>query len=1004
MKNAPNFLKVRKLFPVFLLFLLIYPSLSAQMNRPHDQLRASKAACYAFTGVNLVPQPGKHIPNGILIIRNGFVDNAGANVEIPADAIVINLDGRWIFPGFIDAWSDYGQPDAEPERGNDPQYERNHPGARHWNEAVKPEFVGSDHFSVNKKDAEARRADGFTTLHSVPKDGVFRGTSAWVNLDTEPETAVLSARTGSCLSFSKGVSRQEYPSSLMGTIALMRQTFIDAEWYGYANSLAPKEKCLAPDPNISFEALDRQMKGKMPFFLEAGDYQHVLRGHKVAEEAGLEFIFKTRGNEFERVGEMKNKRLIVPLDFPKAYEVNDIADARYVSLGQLRAWEQAPLNPAVLAENKVQFALTSAGLKPGKFWKNLQRALEYGLSEEDALRALTLTPAEFLGVEKQAGSLEKGKRADFFICSGNPFTHKNETIHEVWVGGQRFVHEPVPQLDITGEYALVLPGKQLKLQLESTKARAIDGTDTLKADLEVTANEVLLTIGKGKETLRLRGSGDKTDWEGYGENLQGDRFFWTAKLVRSLDPADKSKSKIERIDTDRIAPVTFPNTSYGYTSLPEQGEWLIQGATVWTNGPKGKIESADVLIRNGKIAKVGPNLPAGNATVIDGKGLHVTPGIIDEHSHIAISRGVNEGSHAVTAEVRIGDVINSEDISIYRQLGGGVTASQLLHGSANPIGGQSGLIKLRWGWLPEEMKIETPDGFIKFALGENVKQSNWGGENTIRYPQTRLGVEQLMKDAFQAALDYRAHQKRWESGERAGLLPRRRDLQLETLLEILDRKRFVTCHSYQQGEILMLMRLAESLGFRINTFTHVLEGYKIANEIAAHGASGSTFSDWWAYKYEVIDAVPYNAALMNEAGINVCINSDDAEMGRRLNQEAAKAVKYGGVSEEDALKMVTLNPAKALHLDNRMGKIMAGMDADVVIWSDHPLSIYAVAQKTFIDGRLMFDLEKDEEMRSAIRQERTRLIRKMIADDSDEKIKAPQDGGQRHYHCDTVGE
>jgi len=414
--------------------------------------------------------------------------------------------------------------------------------------------------------------------------------------------------------------------------------------------------------------------------------------------------------------------------------------------------------------------------------------------------------------------------------------------------------------------------------------------------------------------------------------------------------------------------------------------------TVWTNESDGILEESDVLISDGKIRGVGRNLGSADRE-IDGAGLHLSSGIIDEHSHICISRGVNEWTQASSAEVRIGDVINSEDINIYRQLSGGVTTSQLLHGSANPIGGQSAIVKLRWGSTPEEMKFENAKGFIKFALGENVKQSNWGENNTVRFPQTRMGVEQVFEDHFTRALEY----------EKAGI-ERRPDLELEAILEILREKRFITCHSYVQSEITMLMRIAEKYGFTVNTFTHILEGYKIADKMAAHGSHASTFSDWWQYKYEVIDAIPHNAAILNEMNVLTSINSDDAEMGRRLNQEAAKAVKYGAMSEEDAFKMVTLNPAKIMRIDDRVGSIKVGKDADIVIWSDNPLSIYAKALYTFVDGRCYFDHEQDAEMRKKVQIERSRIIQKALDEDAGggSKKKSGPSKKQLQYHCDTI--
>ena len=351
----------------------------------------------------------------------------------------------------------------------------------------------------------------------------------------------------------------------------------------------------------------------------------------------------------------------------------------------------------------------------------------------------------------------------------------------------------------------------------------------------------------------------------------------------------------------------------------------------------------------------------------------MTAGIVDEHSHIAISGDVNEGTQSVTSEVRIGDVVWPDDINIYRQLAGGVTTSHLLHGSANAIGGQSQLIKLRWGKSAEQMKFEGWDGFIKFALGENVKQSNWGDRQTVRYPQTRMGVEQVLYDAFSRAKTY---DLQWKNFKGVGTCPRR-DLELDALAEILNKKRFITCHSYVQSEINMLMHVGDSMGFKVNTFTHILEGYKVADKMKAHGANASTFADWWAYKFEVYDAIPYNSALMSRVGVNVGVNSDDAEMARRLNQEAAKAIKYGGLTAQEALKLCTLNPAKMLHIDNRVGSIKVGKDADLVLWSDAPLSIYAKPLYTLVDGIIYFDHSQQEQKQKQILADRALLIQQM---------------------------
>ncbi|MGZ3833845.1 MAG: amidohydrolase family protein, partial [Mucilaginibacter sp.] len=343
--------------------------------------------------------------------------------------------------------------------------------------------------------------------------------------------------------------------------------------------------------------------------------------------------------------------------------------------------------------------------------------------------------------------------------------------------------------------------------------------------------------------------------------------------------------------------------------------------------------------------------------------------------------------------------LDSEDINLYRQLAGGVTTSHILHGSANAIGGQTQLIKHRWGVLPDQMKFEGSDGFIKFALGENVKQSNWGippGSTNMRFPQSRMGVEQVYVDAFTRAKEYKA--ARAVKGNNV-----RRDLELDALVEILDNKRFITCHSYVQSEINMLMHVADSMGFHINTFTHILEGYKVADKMKARNIAGSTFSDWWAYKMEVAEAIPYNGKLMHEVGVVTGFNSDDEEMARRLNQEAGKAITYGRMSEEDALKLVTLNPAKMMHVDNRIGSIKPGKDADLVVWSADPLSIYAVAEKTYVDGIPYWDIEKDAAKQKALKADEARIVQKMIeAKNKGAVTQAPARKRPRTYQCETI--
>ncbi len=407
---------------------------------------------------------------------------------------------------------------------------------------------------------------------------------------------------------------------------------------------------------------------------------------------------------------------------------------------------------------------------------------------------------------------------------------------------------------------------------------------------------------------------------------------------------------------------------------------LIQNATILTVS-HGIIENGSILIKDGKIAEVGSSIKAPTgARVIDAAGQFVMPGIIDCHSHIAIEGGVNEGSVSVSSIANIAEVLDSDDVGIYRDLAGGVTTANILHGSANSIGGQTIVIKLRWGQPAAKLPFEGALPGIKFALGENPKRSNFSiPGQPKRYPATRMGVEETIRGAFTEARDYKnsweAYRKRISGGEK-NALPPRRDLRLEPLVEVLDGKRYVHAHCYREDEILMLLRVAKEFGFKVRTFQHVLEGYKVADELAAAGAGASTFSDWWAYKVEAYDAIPYNAAMMAKRGVVVSVNSDDAAEATHLNQEAAKSMKFGGLTHEEALKLVTINPAMQLGIDKRVGSIDVGKDADLVIYNHDPLSAYAVAQKTIIDGRVLFDREKDLAGRATLEKEKQDLLAK----------------------------
>jgi imidazolonepropionase-like amidohydrolase len=413
------------------------------------------------------------------------------------------------------------------------------------------------------------------------------------------------------------------------------------------------------------------------------------------------------------------------------------------------------------------------------------------------------------------------------------------------------------------------------------------------------------------------------------------------------------------------------------TPLAQAGRAIaIRGGTVLTV-TGGTIQNGVVVLRDGKIAAVGGSntaIPSG-AEIVEAKGRFVTPGIIDAHSHIA-AESINEGGTTVSSMTGIEDVLDPTDVSIYRDLAGGLTVANVLHGSANPIGGKNQVIKLRWGKDARGLIFDGAPPGIKFALGENPKDMRqFGQTGPRRYPITRAGVEFVIRDAFSRAKVYQRERQEYDRRKRAGEdvpMPRR-DLQLEPLVEILEGKRLVHSHTYRADETLMLMRLAEEMGFKIATFQHVLEGYKVADEMAKHGAGGSTFSDWWAYKVEAEDAIPYNAAVMHRRGVLVSVNSDSAEHARRLNTEAAKSMHWGGLTEDEALSLVTINPARQLKIDARVGSLEAGKDADVVIWNKHPLSTYAIVDRVYIDGQQYYDRLAEEQRLTDASKEKTTL-------------------------------
>ncbi len=979
---------------LILVMLLCGFTLTAQEYFPKNDGVKSKNTNYtAFTNAKIYVTPTQIINNGTLLIKDGKVVASGTSVNIPSNAVIVDIAGKSIYPSFIDIYSGFGV--KTPERqggGRSPQYDPSREGF-YWNDHVMPEQNAIDHFKFDNKKASELRKAGFGVVNTHMQDGIVRGTGSLIALTSEggDSERILSERSAQYLSLSRSVkSRQSYPGSLMGTLALLRQMYLDADWYAKGGSSATDR---------SLEALNGNKN--LVQIIAAGNRANALRVDKVGDQFGIQYVILGGGDEYERINDIKNTNAtyILPVNFPKAYNVEDTFSASILELEDMREWNQRPGNPKTLAENGVNFVFTTSSLKsPSMLKANIMKAIEYGLDETKALEALTTEPAKVLGQSNHLGSLKNGAYANFLITSGNIFDKKT-TVYENWVKGYKNVLEDMSIKDIRGDYTIQANGKSYELNISGTpsKPKASLKSDNKKLGAKIAykndwINLTFTSLDTTKQEFMRFTSRVSND-----ANLSGKITLPNGTILNALavkqakEDTDKKSDSKSKKKLPKVVPVTYPNGAYGFKEMPKQETILFKNATVWTNEKDGILQNTDVLIKDGKISKIGTNLSARGAKVVDATGKHLTSGIIDEHSHIAAA-SINEGGHNSSAEVSIAEVVQSDDIDIYRNLAGGVTSIQILHGSANPIGGRSAIIKLKWGESADNLIYDNSPKFIKFALGENVKQSNW--QSFGRFPQTRMGVEQLFVDYFTRAKEYDAKKK---SGQ-----PYRKDIEMETLAEILNGERFISCHSYVQSEINMLMKVAEKFNFTVNTFTHILEGYKVADKMKKHGVGASTFSDWWAYKYEVNDAIPYNASIMHNVGITTAINSDDGEMSRRLNQEAAKVMKYGDVNEEDAWKMVTLNPAKLLHLDHRVGSIKVGKDADVVLWNNHPLSVYAKAEKTIIEGVTYFDIERDRQMRDSIKKERSELMAMMLKDKNKGlKTQPVKKKDKPQLHCDS---
>ena len=904
---------------------------------------------YAIQGVRVEVGDGTVLDRATVVIENGTITAVAADAPVPPHARIIDGEGLTVFPGLIDAMGSLpqqrrpgggpgaagpapGGPRRRPDASSPlPRGPEDRPQTTPWKRAA-------DDLALDAEAVETWRKAGFTSVAARAGQGLFPGRLSLVRFGepgADPEHQVVAPELAQMASFDTGGGFGAYPGALMGKIAYLRQVLLDAGHYAAAVAAyeADPGGWRRPDFDRTLAPLAATAAGNERILLPGSSAAEIGRALRLGEEFGLDSIIYGGQEAYRLAGDLAaaGVPVLVDVDWPEALPERDRDPDADRPLRQILHERLAPSTPVELAEAGAQFAFSSGGAKSAdEFLAGVRRAVEGGLEPGRALTALTRDAAATYGLEDRIGTVAEGLAADLVLADGYPWL-ESVRIAAVFVDGRRY---------------------------------AVDGDD---GDEDAEGDEAGTAEGaEGEE------GSDASKTEGSEE---------TAEAQEAAPPPLRLAELAERYEAvagDSAVPMTGP--------YRQDDVLALVGGTILTMAGE-TIENGTVVVRDGRVAAVGRRVrPPRDAHVIDAAGRYVIPGIIDAHSHIAAEGGINEGSLAVTSMVRVADVVDPTDIGIYRALAGGVTTVNVLHGSANPIGGQNQVLKLRWGQDADGMRFDGAPPGIKFALGENPKRSRSFGQGPRRYPATRMGVLDVIRQAFTEAAEYRAAWARHREAEAAGerSRPPARDLELEALVEILEGRRLVHAHSYRADEILQLLRLAEELGFRIATLQHVLEGYRVADEIAAHGAGASTFSDWWAYKVEAYEAIPYNAALMTDRGVVVSINSDDAEEMRHLNHEAAKTVKWGGLSDEQALALVTINPAKQLRIDDRVGSIEVGKDADLVIYDGHPLSSYAVVQMTLVDGKVYFDRELDK-----IRRGRLAALEQALTESDDSGGEAP---------------
>lgn len=939
----------------------------------------------AITHVSATIQAGTTIDDATIIIDNGRIVSVAKDAAIPNDARVIDGSGLHAYPGFIDAATHLGIGDKRPteeqlDRIGDDEYPADEGPRTHMQLAnrlgVWPHIGVLDLYKHDADAMDAYRKQGFTTALVTPKPDIISGSGDVIQLSGKPlRSSTLAPRITQVLGFgdltgtdySRG---RTYPASPMGAVALIRQTYMDADWYRKRHALykqhPTKVERVEFDPALDAMGplLDRkqtwifavdtpnEIHHAIDLSIEFNQRIAILGGKeawKVADRLAALKIPVIVSLDFDEKPKLapeksKDKKEYTTVSWTPEFE-NDFFEPLVVRHDRVRVWEEKVNNLHALMNTGVQVAITTRDLKSvDKLSKNIEAALELELTPDELLTALSASPASILGLDKQLGTLESGKLANIVLLT-EPLGTENSQISDVFVDGTRFTYtteikEPKTE---PNEEAIEMARTEIKSRLATLefikdsvikideKGGWVSGA-TITVQVESGAEDTHRpTLDQLTETLRGPGiSKERVTLDVKTEALEHDDD--------DADPEDKHPWSAELAQDRKIDVQTNKNV-------------FLRNATVLTV-TNDILNNTDILVKNGKIREIGINISAPEGiTTIDLTGYWVAPGFIDPHSHIAVT-GINEWTESISSEVRQADVVDHTAQSIYAALGGGVTTIHTMHGSANSMGGQNAVLKLKYNTSPADMLVTSGPRIVKFALGENVTRSR----PIPRFPNSRMGVESVFRHAFNAALEYDAEWTAYTAAASRGEIMDipRRDLRLQAISDILAGRIWVHSHSYRGDEILRLLRVAEDYGFRIATMQHVLEGYRVAPEMYAHGVGGSTFADWWSYKKEAFDAIPYNAAMMMEQGVVTSLNSDSPDLIRHLNFEAGKTMRFGGLTAEQAMKLITINPAIQLGLDSRIGSIEVGKDGDFAVFTAHPLDTHSRNVLTLIEGEIFF--------------------------------------------------